>query len=107
MEIRVATVTDTFIGMIDGVMKFRIQIFTDEYCSYFEIELSPIGVACLAKILEAVGVKQWEHLRGHHIKIKCDGFDSDVTSICNWSTNEWFDMKEFFEMADKVYAKEK
>lgn len=104
METKFATITDTFIGVIDGAMKFRIQFFTDDYVSYLEIELSPIGVACMAKILEVVGVKQWEHLRAYRLKIKDEGFGSEITSICNMSGADWFDIQEFLEGEKKTQA---
>lgn len=59
------------------------------------------GLIAMMKIMDTVGVDAWEDLVGCYARIKVGGLGSCVTCIGNIIKDKWFDMKEFFESAEK------
>ena len=53
------------------------------------------------KIMDTVGVDAWEDLVGCYARVKVGGLGSRVSCIGNIIKDKWFDMKEFFENAEK------
>ena len=54
----------------------------------------------ISKILEVVGVDEWEDLPGKYIRIEYKGLGSTVTKIGNIIEGKWFDLNEFFGKID-------
>ena len=57
------------------------------------------GLVAMMKIMDVVGVTNWEDLKGKYCRIKSDGWSSCVTTIGNIIDDKWFDMDEFFKHA--------
>lgn len=53
----------------------------------------------MMKIMDVVGVTNWEDLKGKYCRIKSDGWGSLVTTIGNILDDKWFDIGEFFKNA--------
>lgn len=61
------------------------------------------GIDLIARILEVVGVDNWEDLKGKHIRVKCTW--SSVDAIGNLLKDDWLNFSEFAE-ARKEEAKD-
>lgn len=115
MEIHNAIITDTMLGYEDhGILTFTLFIDTNEYqccigCYALDIYdrekkcRVPVakGLDAIKKILEVVGVKKWEDLKGKYIRVKSNGGWGDrVTEIGNLMADKWFNMDKFFSNAE-------
>ena len=120
--IKNAVIKSTMLGREDhGIMTFMIYIQFDNGvgCGVGAYALDGYdkesktrvfraeSMEAISKILDVVGVDTWEELPGKYIRFEDNGWGSIITKIGNIIEDKWFDMKEFFEMTDKVYAKEK
>ena len=55
------------------------------------------SIQCIRKILETVGVMQWEDLEGKLIRIKKDSeFSGPIRAIGNIMEDKWFDIEKFW-----------
>lgn len=56
-----------------------------------------LGLTCIRKILETVGVDEWEKLKGQLVRIKLNGGlgSSEPPEIGHIIENRWFDLKAF------------
>ena len=63
-------------------------------------EGSAFGLECLMRIMDAIGVERWEDLEGKYCRIRRDR-GGIIVAIGNIITDHWFDVREFFENADK------
>lgn len=124
MEIKNAQITGTKLGREDhGIMTFMIFVqfggaccgiggygldqtvrtYTDDedepYCTrhIFRAE----GLEAISRVLETVGVDNWEDLKGKYIRIKDNGWGKTIDEIGNLMEEKWFNMREFFENAQK------
>lgn len=61
------------------------------------------GLVAMMKIMNVVGVEEWEDLKGKYVRVVDDGWGSPVKKIGNIIEDKWFDIDEFF----KNYNKEK
>lgn len=110
MEIKNAKISSTMLGREDhGIMTFMIYI---DACGlacgvggYCLDEFNPAtqtrvfraeSMEVISKILEVVGVDNWEDLPGKYIRFEYNGFGSNVTKIGNIIEEKWLDFKEFF-----------
>lgn len=55
------------------------------------------GFECLTEIMNTVGVRKWEDLKGKYIKVVSRGFGKSITTIGNIMEDKWFNIKKFFE----------
>lgn len=55
------------------------------------------GLEAMMRIMNVVGVEKWEDLKGKFVRVKSKGLGTSVHTIGNILTDEWFDLKEFFE----------
>ena len=66
---------------------------------YVESEKERVGTAygmnIIKRILEVVGVRNWEELQGKYIRVECGGIGSRVTKIGNLMKDEWVDFDTF------------
>ena len=60
---------------------------------------SGADLVAMMKIMDVVGVTNWEDLKGKYCRIKIDDLDSNVTTIGNIIDEKWFDLREFFKHA--------
>lgn len=120
--IKNAVIKSTMLGREDhGIMTFMINIqfdncvccgvgayALDEYDNKSKTRVFRAeSMTAISTILDVVGVDTWEELPGKYIRFEDNGWGSTITKIGNIIEDRWFDLKEFFEMTDKVYAKEK
>jgi len=76
--------------------------FSDAGCTEEEsFDATSDGLIAMMKIMDTVGVDAWEDLVGCYARVKVGGLGSCVTCIGNIIKDKWFDMKEFFENAEK------
>lgn len=113
MEIRNAKITSTMLGREDhGILTFMIFVefygagcgiggyALDQYDRATENRVfSAKGLEAISKILETVGVDQWEELKGKYIRVKDNGVGSTVDEIGNLMEEKWFNLREFFQEA--------
>lgn len=113
-EILNAKITNTSISMEDhGCLTFYITVegagwgvSIGGYCNghgylgakEFDSDGS-FGVA-LMKIMDTVGVKKWEDLKGQYIRVESNGWGGTVHKIGNIIKEKWFDLREFFREVD-------
>ena len=110
MEIKNAKITSTMLGREDhGIMTFMIFVeldggsrgiggyAIDQYNAETKgREFSPKGLEAISRILETVGVGEWEKLKGSYIRVEDNGWGERITKIGNLMKDKWFDMEEFF-----------
>lgn len=110
-EINNAIIKDTMLGYEDhGILTFMLFVETSGYqCgvggyvldNYDKEQKRRIPVAksmeAITKILNVVGVKRWEDLKGQYIRIKsAAGWSAKIKEIGNIMTDKWFNMEDFF-----------
>ena len=116
-EIRNAKITDTSITMGDhGCLTFGILLEADAfailyggYCigngflgsDTFSAD-NGSGLVAMMRIMDVVGVKRWEDLKGKYVRFVDDAWGFTVNKIGNIIEDKWFDIDEFF----KGYGKE-
>lgn len=54
------------------------------------------SMECITEILNVVGVRNWEDLKGKYIRIQTNGLGSTIDTIGNLMEDKWFNIKEFF-----------
>lgn len=115
MGIKNARITKTMLGREDhGIMTFMIWVDISESGSCgiggwaldgYDREtksrvFSAKSMEAVSKILEVVGVEEWEQLRGKHIRVKDNGWGKTIDEIGNLMENKWFNIREFFSQED-------
>ena len=110
MEIKNAQITGTMLGREDhGIFTFCIFVKfggcecgiggydLDSYDSSINARVySPKSIEAISKILDTVGVDEWEQLKGKYIRIKDRGRGSTIDEIGNLMEDKWFNIREFF-----------
>ncbi len=61
---------------------------------------SPAGLDCMRKIMEVVGVRSWEDLKGKYVRYEDNGWGSRITKIGNIIKNDWIDVDDFMKNYD-------
>lgn len=109
-EIRNAKITDTMLGREDhGIMTFMLYLeWGRSACGYGGYALdqydrkedervfSASGLEAVSKILEVVGVRTWEELKGQYCRIEDNGWGEKIDKIGNLMEEKWFNIREFF-----------
>lgn len=109
-EIRNAKITGTMFGREDhGVMTFMLYLeWVGSVCGYggYAIDqydraedkrvFSVSGLEVISKILEVVGVRTWEELKGQYVRIEDNGWREKIDKIGNLMEEKWFNIREFF-----------
>ena len=101
-------ITDTFLGREDhGILTCYLTVegggfgvSIGGYCIEKYDEHKKKRVVCfdiIERIMEVVGVNNWEELQGKHIRVNINGFGSRVTKIGNITKDDWLDFVTFFE----------
>lgn len=112
MEILNARIEDTFLGREDhGILTFTIGLNTDRYmCQYGGFSLDrtasdgtheyyPAGLEAISKLIEVVGARSWEDLRGRLVRIAVS--DRSVVAIGHILHDAWVDMREVFKNGEE------
>lgn len=55
------------------------------------------GFECLTKIMQTVGVSNWEDLKDKYIRVVSRGIGLSIIEIGNIMEDKWFNIEEFFE----------
>ena len=111
MEVRNAKITDTKLGREDnGIFTCVIFVEFDHcvcgiggYCldgydeNLEERVFSDKSMEAISRILDVVGVDNWEDLPGKYIRIKDDGLGSTIDEIGNLMEEKWFNIRDFFQ----------
>ena len=111
-EIKNAQITSAMLGREDhGIMTFMIFVKFDKgtQCGIGGYALDSYdknlkkrvfkenSMEVISKILDVVGVDEWDKLNGSYIRIKDNGWGSTIDEIGNLMEDKWFNIKEFFE----------
>lgn len=98
-ETRNAIIRETFLGMEDhGIMTAYLRLEWDgggqsfggyAFGSFSNPISSPFGMEFVRRVLDVVGVEQWEQLKGKHVRMRGDW--SKVEAIGNIVKDAWFD----------------
>ena len=108
MEIENARIKSTQLGIEDhGIFTFFLHLeydgagqgfggyALDEWSKKAETRVgSGLGIEMIRKILEVVGVDNWEDLPGKYIRVEHDNMG--VYQIGHITKNKWFSPKELF-----------
>ena len=57
------------------------------------------GLEAMMRVMDTVGVSKWEDLKGEYVRIKRAEWGNTITCIGNILKDKWFDLKDFFVMA--------
>ena len=55
------------------------------------------GATLIAKILDTVGVANWEELHGQYIRVEDNGLGSYITKFGNLIEDKWIDLDDYFK----------
>lgn len=55
------------------------------------------GATLIAKILDTVGVANWEELHGRYIRVEDNGLGSYITKFGNLIEDKWIDLADYFK----------
>lgn len=114
-EIKNAQITGTQLGREDhGIMTFMIFVkisggtscgiggyALDEYKKETKTRVFRAeSMEAISKILDVVGVDNWEQLPGKYIRIVDHGWGSTIDEIGNLMEDKWFNIREFFRKVD-------
>ena len=55
------------------------------------------GATLIAKILDTVGVANWEELHGEYIRVEDNGLGSYITKFGNLIEDKWIDLDDYFK----------
>ena len=66
----------------------------------YERKSSPAGLDCMRKIMEVVGVRSWEDLKGKYVRYEDNGRGSRITKIGNIIKDDWIDIDDFMKNYD-------
>lgn len=67
------------------------------YLNADEFDGSPMGIEYIMRIMDIIGVEQFNNMRGKYIRVATKGWGSSVQIIGNIIDDKWFDPKSFFE----------
>lgn len=95
-----AIISNTMLGIIDnGCFTYWIEV---EYSgkSYqtfgYYLLVGSRSIDYIRKIIETVGVKSWEELKGKYIRVKTDGLGfGKITEISHIVNDNWFNISNF------------
>lgn len=95
--IKNARILSAMLGQEDhGIRTFMIYIDADGFSCGFARIFKAESMDGISKILDVVGVNNWEDLPGKYIRYEDDGRGSGITKIGNIIDDKWFDIEEFF-----------
>lgn len=109
IETKNATITGTLLGYEDhGILTFFLYLdyggsgqgaggySLDEYDKVLKKRVgAKEGLDLIIEILNVVGVRSWEELKGKHIRVKASFVK--VYAIGNLLHDKWLDFTQFFE----------
>lgn len=111
MEIKNAKITSTSLGYEDhGILTFGLCLdisggggviyggfALDGYDKEKKKRVCDAkSMECITEIMNVVGVKNWEDLKGKYIRIQTNGWGSTIDTIGNLMEDKWFNIREFF-----------
>lgn len=79
-----------------GIRAFMIYIDADGFSCGFARIFKTESMEVISKILDVVGVNNWEDLTGKYIRFEDNGRGSEITKFGNIINDKWFDIEEFF-----------
>lgn len=116
MEIQNARIRSTSLTMADhGCLTFWLHLEGDGWgCGFggycigfgylgsenFNAENGD-GLVAIMKIMDTVGVEEWENLKGKLVRVKTDGWGSGIKEIGNIIEDKWFNIETFFQEKQK------
>lgn len=71
------------------------------YVGAKQFSASGSGLEAMMRIMDVVGVGEWEKLPGKYIRVKHDGWGGTISEIGNILNYKWFNLKAFFEEKQK------
>ena len=55
------------------------------------------GITLISKILDTVGVANWEELRGQYIRVEDSYIEGHITKFGNLIEDKWIDLVDYFK----------
>lgn len=115
MEILNAKITSTSITMAEhGCLTFWVTVegggwgvsiggykIGSGYLDADEFDGYGPGLEAMMRIMDTVGVDQWEDLKGKYIRVEDNGLGKPIKKIGHITNNKWFDIDEFFKSKAK------
>lgn len=83
---------------LGGYQSFRVNKNDNKWD--YERKSSPAGLDCMRKIMEVVGVRSWEDLKGKYVRYEDNGWGSRITKIGNIIKDDWIDIDDFMKNYD-------
>ena len=103
-------ITDTRLTMREnGVLTFHVffegqctggfggYVIGHGYLGASQFDATGSGLVAMMKVMDVVGISDWEKLPGQYIRIVDPGLGGVVTKIGNIIKDEWFDIDAFFK----------
>lgn len=84
-------------GFVLGGYCLDCSVLVDRENNKYERKSDGVGLDCMRRIMEVVGVRAWEDLKGKYIRYEHDGWGSSVTKIGNIIDEKWIDIDKFFK----------
>ena len=120
MEIKNAKITGTSITMGDhGCLTFRVWLEGEGWgCGFggycighgYEgakedefIAENGDGLVAMMRIMNTVGVDEWEDLKNKYVRCKVNGIGDGVDEIGHITSEKWFNIRKFFEERRKSF----
>lgn len=114
-EFKNALISNVSISMEDhGILTFYLMFEGDGWATNWggyalgkgylgakEFKGSDVGIECLMRIMDTVGVHRWEDLKGKYVRVVGANCGDIVNEIGNITQDKWFNIKEFFSSRDK------
>lgn len=111
MEIKNAVIESTKISMADhDILTITVFVKGDGWCCGIGGYLNGIGhidatewkgngsaIVAMMKIMDVVGVTNWDDLPGKHIRVKIGKPGETVDEIGNIIKDKWFNLRKFYE----------
>ena len=110
-----AIIKDTSLGFDGAIFTFTLCLDVqdgygvvlggyalDEYIKKHKKRIvQPLGAEAIQRILEIVGVKNWEELKGKYLRVEFNGLGSSISKIGNIMKDDWIDFATFFKGENK------
>lgn len=60
------------------------------------------GAGAIVALLKALDLDRWEQLSGTYVRVKTEGWGTEILAIGHIMKDQWFSFKDYFEAAKKL-----
>ena len=93
-----------FVEMKSGGCGFGGYCIGHGYLGADSFSASGRGLEAIMRIMDTVGVSDWEELPGNYVRVRHTGMGGTIKEIGNIIQDEWFNLEDFF--AEKTEDKD-